>query len=70
MEFFFNIHDLINQATINVEDNEYGGKTTTKITYEDKTVTFIKTENSLWTSTIVESNLIGYNLMRMTTMKL
>lgn len=51
---FFNVHDLINQATINVEDNEFGGKTTTKLTYEDKTVTFIKTENSLWTSTIDE----------------
>lgn len=52
---FFNVHDLINRAAINIEENEYGGDTTTKATSESNTATFIKADDKLWTTSVDDS---------------
>ena len=49
---FFNISDLLNRVVISREDNEFGGKTTTKVCDEDKSVSWTRNYDSSWIKTI------------------
>lgn len=49
---FFNVTDLINRVTVDRQDNEFGGKTTTKVAAEDKIVSWTKNLDSTWTNPI------------------
>lgn len=45
---FFNVYDLINRVSISRNDNEFGGTTTVKSTFEDKVVSWTRHYKSEW----------------------
>lgn len=53
---FLNIVDVFNQVSIQRENNEYGGTTTTKVTSEDKIVSWTKGYDEKWTIPIKDKH--------------